>query len=122
MNLQQLAESDLAFTLENEGQSVTVTNPEGVSAQLKSIMNDIGLLIDVETGGAISGRNANVALRISTLRSAGFEIPKGIEESEKVPWVVEYTTVTGETIKTKVISSDPDRSLGIVTCGLELVL
>lgn len=122
MDLHQLAESDLAFTLESDGQTVTVTNPAGLSAPLKAISNDISLLIDPETGVPVSGRNANVALRVASLRAAGLEMPKGIEDGALVPWLVEYTTVTGGTIKTKVMASNPDRSLGLITCRLELVL
>ena len=122
MDLHQLAEADLAFTLEGDGQTVTVTNPAGTSAPLKAISNDISLIIDPETGVPVSGRNANVALRVASLRDAGFEIPKGIEDGAEVPWLVEYTTVTGETITTKIMASNPDRALGLVTCRLELVL
>lgn len=122
MDLHQLAESDLAFTLEGDGQTVTVTNPAGTSAPLKAISNDISLLIDPETGVPVSGRNANVALRVASLRAAGLEMPVGIEDGAQVPWLVAYTTVTGESITTKVMASNPDRSLGLITCRLELVL
>mgnify|MGYP003109483762 FL=1 len=122
MDLHQLAEADLAFTLEGDGQTVTVTNPAGISASLQAISNDISLIIDPETGVPVSGRNANVALRVASLRAAGFEIPKGIEDGASAPWLVEYTTVTGETIITKIMASNPDRALGLVTCRLELVL
>ena len=69
----------------------------------------------------VSGRNANVALRIASIRAAGFELPKGIEDGALTPWLVEYTTVTGETITTKIMASNPDRALGLLTCRLELV-
>ena len=36
MDLHQLAEADLAFTLEGDGQTVTVTNPAGTSASSES--------------------------------------------------------------------------------------
>lgn len=121
MDLHALAEADLGRTLEADGRTVTVTNPEGVSATLQAIGNDISLLIDPETGVPVSGRNVNVALRVSSLRDAGLDIPFGVEDGAQVPWVVEYTTVTGETITTKVMASNPDRSMGLVTCRLELI-
>lgn len=121
MDLHQLAEADLAFTLEGDGQTVTLTNPEGVSAQLKAISNDISLIIDPDTGVPVSGRNANVAFRVSSLRAVGFELPKGIEDGATVPWLVQYVTVIGDTITTKVMASNPDRSIGLITLRLELV-
>ena len=122
MNLHQLAEADLAFTLEGDGQTVTLTAPDGTATDFQAISNDISLVIDPDTGVPVSGRNANVALRITSLRAAGFELPRGIEDGAEVPWLVGYTTVNGDQIATKVIASNPDRSLGIVTLRLELVL
>lgn len=120
MDLHALAESDLAFTLEADGQTVTLTDPSGQSASVPSISNDISLLIDPETGVPVSGRNANAAFRISTLRNAGFTLPKGIDAGDEVPWLVHYTTVNGDEITAKVMASNPDRALGIVTLRLEV--
>lgn len=122
MDLHQLAEADLAFTLEGDGQTVTLTAPDGTAADFQAISNDISLLIDPDTGVPVSGRNANVALRIASLRTAGLELPKGIEDGAQVPWLVEYNTVGGDQITTKVMASNPDRAIGIVTLRLEIVL
>lgn len=122
MDLHQLAEADLAFTLEGDGQTVTLTDPTGASADFQAISNDISLLIDPETGVPVSGRNANVALRIASIRAAGFLLPKGVEDGAEVPWVVDYTTVDGDTVTTKVMASNPDRAIGLITLRLELVL
>ena len=122
MDLQQIAETDLATTLESNGQLITVTDPVGVSADVQGLSNDISLLIDPDTGVPVSGRNANVSLRLSTLKTAGIGTPKGIEDGASVPWLVEYTTVEGQTIKARVMASNPDRSLGIVTLKLGLVV
>lgn len=122
MDLHQIAEDDLAVTLEGDGQTITLTDPTGATADLQSISNDISLLIDPETGIPVSGRNVNLALRISSVRAAGFELPKGIEEGAVVPWLVDYTTVNGNQIKAKVMASNPDRAIGIITLRLELVL
>jgi hypothetical protein len=122
MDLHQLAESDLAFTLEGDGQTITLTDPAGSSADFQAISNDISLLIDPDTGVPVSGRNVNVALRIATLRTAGFQLPKGIEDGAEVPWLVDYTTVNGDQIKAKVMASNPDRAIGVITLRLELVL
>jgi hypothetical protein len=121
MSLQAIAAADLAVTLEGDGQSVTLTNPSGTSAVLQGISNDISLLIDTETGVPVSGRNANVSLRIASVRGAGLDLPQGIEDGAMSPWLVAYTTTTGESITTKVMATNPDRAMGIVTCRLELV-
>lgn len=121
MDLHQLAENDLAFTLERDGQSVTLIDPNGVSAEVPAISNDISLLIDPDTGAPVSGRNVSVALRLSRIRNAGLEVPKGIEDGARVPWCVEYTTIEGVTVRTKVVASNPDRSVGVVTLRLELI-
>ena len=122
MDLQQLAEADLAHTLEADGQVVTVTDPAGLSNELKALSNDISLLIDPDTGVAVSGRNANVTLRIASLRAAGFVgLPMGIEDGAQLPWIVTYTTVNGDQVTTKVMASSPDRSLGVVSLRLELM-
>lgn len=122
MDLHQLAEADLAFTLEGDGQTITLTAPDGTAVDFQAISNDISLLIDPDTGVPVSGRNANIALRIASLRTAGFELPKGIEDGAEVPWLVDYTTVNGDQITAKVMASNPDRAIGLVTLRLELVL
>ncbi len=122
MDLHALASQDLAFTLEADGQEVTLTDPQGASAVLKAISNDISLVLDPETGVPVSGRNANVALRMASLRAEGMELPKGIEDAARVPWLVQYTTVSGDVLNAKVVESNPDRALGIVTLSLEVVL
>lgn len=122
MNLQALAAADLAFTLEGDGQTVTLINPSGVSVELKALSNDISLVIDPETGVPVSGRNANVSFRIDSIRGEGFTLPKGEEDGANVPWLVTYTAVTGEQIRTKIMSTMPDRALGVLACRLELVL
>lgn len=121
MDLHALASQDLAITLEGDGQTVTVTDPAGVSASIPAISNDISLLIDPETGVPVSGRNANVALRIETLRAHSLALPKGVEDAAAVPWLVVYTTVNGDEITTKVVESNPDRALGLITLSLEVV-
>jgi len=121
MNLQEIAAADLAVTLEGDGQTLVLTDPSGVSATLKSITNDVSLLIDPGTGALVSGRNVNAALRIDSIRAAGLALPKGVEDGAVTPWLVEHKTIDGQDITTKVLSSNPDRSIGIITLRLELV-
>ena len=121
MDLQRLAESDLAFTLEGDGQRVTLVNPDGVGAELNAISCDISLMIDPDTGVPVSGRNANAALRIASITAAGLTMPQGIEDGATVPWLVMYETVTGEMITAKVLASNPDRAVGVITLKLGFV-
>ena len=121
MNLQAIAEQDLVATLETDGQTIKLTSPDSVTVELQAVSNDIGLMLDPETGVPVSGRNCNCTLRISSILAAGMVMPRGIEDGEQLPWIVEYTTVNGETISAKVIASNPDRSLGVISLRLELI-
>ena len=92
MNLRQLAELDLKLTLEDNqfgfGTSVKVTDPDGLSADVFGQTNDIAFQIDPQTGQAISATVIEVALRISTLLSAGFtDLPKDQSDKTKKPWI-----------------------------------
>jgi hypothetical protein len=124
VTLRALAEADLAKILEDEiagfGHPITLTNPEGVSATLVGYATDISLVIDPDTGQAVSGRTASIELRISSLTAAGLELPQGVADGASKPWVVECDDVNGVGHVYKVVKSSPDRSLGVVMCGLEL--
>lgn len=126
-NLRFLAESDLAFILEDGafgfGWQIELTSPAGFTSSepLTGYSGDIGLVIDPDTGQAVSGRNATIALRLSSLTEAGYsEIPRAIENQSSKPWVVRFTDITLNSWLFKVKQSSPDRTLGIVTCNLEL--
>lgn len=120
MGLRDIAESDLAFILEDDvmgfGWPITLTNPLGQVENLTGFSNDIAQLIDPDTGQAVSGRVASVALRISSLNA----LPVGIADSQSKPWLVTFDDINGNTFTFKVAQSNPDRALGIVTCLLEI--
>lgn len=123
MSLRSLAESDLSFILEDDingfGWAIILTNPDGLSANLKGMSSDISQLIDPDTGQAISGRLASIALRISSLIAAGLSLPENISESNKKPWIVSFKDINGNDYTFKVMQSNPDRAIGLVTCILE---
>lgn len=124
MSLRVLAEADLAVILEDDvtgfGWPITVTAPTGAVATVTGFSDDISQLIDAETGQAVSGRLATVAIRVSTLLSfAGMSMPRGIADAGEKPWVVEFNDINGNVHKFKVRESNPDRALGIVVCILE---
>jgi hypothetical protein len=123
MGLRETAEADLAVTLEDAdcgfGWPITVTDPAGTTADLMGSSQDIAQLIDPDTGQAVSGRLASVALRISSLKAASLGLPQGIADEASRPWVIEFNDIGGDPYKFKVQESNPDRELGIVTCLLE---
>jgi hypothetical protein len=127
MNLRQQAEADLAFILEDSatgfGWSISVTDPNGLNRPLTGSSNDISQVVDPETGQVVSGRSASVALRVSSLFEAGFNsLPVGIADSNSKPWLVAFDDINGNSHTFKVIQSNPDRTLGIITLILEAYL
>lgn len=124
MSLRQLAEADLAVILEDGttgfGWPITVTSPAAVSANLTGFSDDISQVIDPDTGQVVSGRLASVALRISSLTGAGLALPQGIADAAQKPWLITFDDINGTSYAFKVMQSNPDRALGLVTCILEL--
>lgn len=106
--------------LDDWGWPATVTDPDGVSASLSVLSNDISAAIDPETGMILSGRFASATLSIAALTDAGLGLPSGISDATSKPWVVTFDDVNGAGPYTfKVAATNPDRSLGCVVCQLE---
>lgn len=125
MGLRAQIESDLSFILEDDaagfGWPITLTAPDLTTALLVGFSTDIGVAIDPQTGQVVSGRSVSVALRISSLVAAGFAtLPEGIADSTTAPWVVVFDDVNGNECTFKVAQSEPDRTIGLVLCRLEL--
>lgn len=126
MNLRQQAEADLAFILEDNatgfGWPITVTDPNGFTGDgpLTGSSNDISQVVDPETGQVVSGRSASVALRVASIFEAGFNsLPTGITDKNSKPWIIAFDDINGNSYTFKVIQSNPDRTLGLITCILE---
>ena len=123
MTLRQLAATDLQAIVEDEqtgfGWPITVTSPGLQTAALTGLSSDISQTIDPETGQAIAGRVASVALSLASLSAAGLGVPRNVSELSLKPWVVEFSDIGGAPHKFKVTHAMPDRTLGIVTCVLE---
>ncbi|MCK5641704.1 MAG: hypothetical protein KAJ19_12960 [Gammaproteobacteria bacterium] len=112
----ELAESDLAITLEDEGgtgRPLTITDPQGNSGSVNGQLIDIGSVIDPNTGMAVSGRFRGVTLRISSLSGQGLGIPEATEQGQG--WLI--TDPSGENLE--IHSSAPDRTLGVVSLVLK---
>lgn len=122
MSLRQLAETDLGAILHDGvagfGWPIQVTDPSGTVTPLTGFSTDISQLIDPDTGQAISGRVASVALYMRDLSEAGIGWPQNVPEKDSKPWLVRFDDLLGQTYTFKVTQSNPDRALGILTCLL----
>ena len=122
--LRELAQSDLGAILRDTdygfGWPISVTDTDGLKKPLVGFSNDISQLIDPDTGQAVSGRLATVALHIGDLTEAGLGLPQGIADAKQKPWIIEFNDIHGEAYSFKVAQSNPDRAIGVVTCILEL--
>lgn len=127
MGLRAQAESDLRKILGDTqrgfGWPVIVANPEGVCVSMTGFSNDIAETIDPETGQAVSGRVASVALSMKDLenvdRMTPFGFPAAISDQAKRPWVVVFDDILGCPHTFKVNESKPDRAIGLITMTLE---
>lgn len=125
MGLRELVEQDIGTILEDRetgfAWEITITNPAGTTVpDLLGFSDDIAQIIDPDTGQAVSGRLASVALRVSTLTTAGLGIPVGIADASIKPWIIQFDDINGNAYKFKVSQSNPDRVVGMVVCLLEL--
>ena len=122
MSLRETAAADNRRIIEDVdgfGWPITITNPSGDTVNMTGLSNDIAQVIDPQTGQALSGRLASVALSIATLEQSGFAIPVGVADSSSKPWVVVFNDINGHEHTFKVIEANPDRALGCVVCTLE---
>lgn len=109
MGLRELAESDLAETLEDPngaGSPFTIIDPDGNEFSLMGTFGDIGYLLDIETGLPVQGRTITAAYRIKTLAEKICVAPsKG--------WRVKVTGLDGVEYMLHVVNYEPDRTIGI---------
>lgn len=125
MSLREEAEKDLGLIVEDDqtgfGWPIEVIDPEGKKVSgLTGLSDDISQLIDPETGAAVSGRLASVAIRIAALTTAGLGLPRAIADENSKPWRVNFDDINGSPHTFKVAQSNPDRAIGLVVCILEL--
>lgn len=122
MGLLETAAADLQAILADAGGGfavpIQIVAPDGRTVTINGQATDIGLSIDPETGMAVSGRKASVALPIRALNAAGIGQPCGVSGRSANPWRVKLTLPTGGEQTFKVSSSAPDK-LGCLICFLE---
>ena len=125
MNFLEIAQQDKAFTLNDDvygfGSTINLTDPDLFSADVIGRSNDISFAIDPGTGVAVSGRNATIAIDMNELTDKGFsDLPAAQSRKDKKPWIIEFDDQQGSTHVFTVLEGNPDRTLGIVLCTLQL--
>lgn len=123
MGLRELAAADNRTILNDSvsgfGYSIIVTDPSGVQTPFTGYSNDISQLIDPDTGVAVSGRVASVAINIRDLTEQGLSLPKSIADKTSKPWLITFDDINGNPQTFKVAQSNPDRAIGMLVCVLE---
>lgn len=123
MNLNEQAAVDLKSIVEDTtggfGWPVTVTDPDGQTADLAAYTTDVMESIDVQTGTPVVGRFAHAMIPIASLREAGLGVPVGVADGSSKPWVVTFNDVQGNAYRFKVSEAMQDRKIGAVVCVLE---
>ena len=122
MGLRAQAAADAKTILEDSdgfGWPITITDPNDTSAALTGFSQEIHEVIDSDTGVAVAGLEASVALVIASLTAAGLGMPKGIPESTSKPWVVVFDDADGNETTWKVRDHHEDATIGIVVLKLE---
>lgn len=98
---------------------IFVTSPDGFEAQVSGTYTDISQVIDPGTGEFVSGRQASVSIALSEFENAGFDgLPRGIADTTIKPWVMQINHPCHSGGKFRVIQSDPDNTLMLITCIL----
>ena len=110
MNLNDVAENDLSFTLEDEvygfGVDIKLTDENQVDYNLTGYTTDHGFFIDPGTGVGASGRNAEIGIRLSSLITLGGGTP-----TKK--WKFETPDANGNLHKYSIEETQNDRKIGL---------
>lgn len=118
MNLLELAEADLAATLEDTdgaGMEFVLVDKANAEYPVVGTFGDIGYLLNPETGLPVQGRTIAAAYRMSTLRAL----------TETVPdqgWKVRVIDLAGTEQVLYVSRYEPDRTIGIARLKLAVKL
>lgn len=119
MGLREQAALDAQAILQDSamgfGWPLLLTSPLGTTTQLTGYTTDVAQTIDPETGQAVAGRRASVAVSLKSLP----EMPRAEASQLRKPWTVTYADSEGVTGKWKVIEVLPDRALSVVVLLLE---
>lgn len=101
-----------ADTAHGFGWPIRVVAPGGEFLDTSGFSTDIAQMIDPDTGLAVSGRLASVAIPLRVLSDAFGVLPRRVDSQTDTPWLVEFADVEGAAHTFYVQSSDPDRAIG----------
>lgn len=102
-------------TRTGSGVPIVITPPGQAARALTGWSNDIGLLVDPDTGQAISGRVATVAVHIADLAAEGLPIPEAEHRQDAKPWSLSFKDEQDNDYTFRIAETHPDRTMGIVT-------
>jgi len=115
MNLNEIAESDLGFTLEDVengfGVNLTFLDSLGQLVVIACQTTDISYFVDPETGQGVESRTVEISGRITTFENNNVSIMKGS--------IVKYYDTEGNEYISSIRQIMPDRKLGIYKIILE---
>ena len=124
MSLRSTAEADTTRILEDGstgfGWPIKLINPDDTEIELTGFTNDIHELIDPDTGVSVSERRVSIALSISAIEAEDIDIPYNVADENIKPYVIKFNDSAGTEQIFKVMESHPDRTVGMVTCLLEV--
>jgi hypothetical protein len=121
MGLREQATLDAQAIIENTddfGAPVILTDPNDQTYEFVGLPNDIGVSVDPETGQAVSERRATVAFSMRSLEALELELPVG--KTTGKPWRARFNDARGRATTWKVVETQPDRTLGVIVCFLEI--
>ncbi len=124
-NLRDLVAADHRLIVEDVtggfGREIKFTNSLGRTATIKGFWNDVGQTLDPLTGSLVASTSAFVRVTGGALRAAQLGTPVGVADTDKNPWAVEYTDMSGRKHRCKIREVRKDRSIDAVDCYLELL-
>jgi hypothetical protein len=105
--------------INRDGWPATVTDPDGNVCECMVLSNDIGQVIDSETGMIVSGRTASATVVTADLIDAEMGRPVAIVDETLKPWTIVFNDIQLAAYTFKVAQTMPDRTIGGVVCMLE---
>lgn len=120
MSLREQARADaIAITQSTSdfGWPVTVTNPDGTSAELTGFAGDVAIEEIDADGQIFTGRRAYVSLTMDQFAALG--TPRAEVDGDSSPWIIEFEDAEGTPRVYTILECKPDRALGLFTMTLK---
>lgn len=117
MSLIDRARADIArVTQDTNGfaSEVTLTNPQGQSAQVRAFTNEVWQGLDPNSGNNVNGAVASIAISFDALEKAGLGTPQNPHNQSAKPWTVALRFADGVARTYKIAESRRDMLLGLI--------